>query len=323
MAEKNYPEFRLDSFNLMNFILRYRNFFFITGVAAFIISAAITLTITPLFRSTVILYPASNITGSGSMFFGNESSVLTFGDEEGTEKILQLLQSEEISDFLRDKYDLFNHYEIEDDAKYRYTQLGQKMNKYISYRKTRYMSVRVDVLDHDPEIAACMANDIAVMVDSSFNRLLKDAGRKQLTVIDKQYDRQMSLVKSYEDSLKIYGVGNIVRYNEELDGGAIRKRESRARLAQYSPDYLRFSANHEMALEDLGVIRQRYTEARMAAEEDFPYTLVVNSARVAEKKAFPRRSVITIISTLATLLFVLVVLIFTDGLKRGKGKPAN
>ncbi len=323
MTEKSYPEFRLDSFNLINFIFRYWNLFLFTGIAAFLISAAITLTITPLFRSTVILYPASNISESGSIFFGNESSILTFGDEEGTEKILQLLQSDETGDFLREKYDLFNHYEIEDDAKYRYTQLAMKMNKYISCRKTQYMSVRVDVLDPDPEIAACMANDIAALVDTSFNRLLKEAGRKQVAIMERQYDRQMQLIKSYEDSLKLFGAGTIGGYNDGLVTGSIQKRESRIQLAQYSPDYFRFSANHELALEDLGLLRQRLIEARMAAEEDFPYTLVVNSARVAERKAFPRRSVITIVSTLTTLLFVLVILIFVDGFKRGKKKPAN
>jgi len=323
MAEKSYPEFRLDSFNLLTFIFRYWKFFVITGVAAFIISAAYTLTITPLFSSTVVLYPASNISEPGSIFFGNESSVLTFGDEEGAEKVLQLLQSDEIDDYLRDKYDLFNHYEIKDDAKYRYTLLGQKMQKYISYRKTRYMSVRVDVLDPDPEIAALMANDIAAMVDTSFNRLLKEAGRKQLAVIERQYDHQMLLVRSFEDSLKHYGGSAIVRYDDGPATGSVQKRESRALLAQYSPDYLRFSSNHELALEDLGLLQQRYSEARMAAEEDFPYTLVVNNARVAEKKAFPRRSVITIVSTLTTLLFVLVLLILAEGFKKGKGKPVN
>jgi uncharacterized protein involved in exopolysaccharide biosynthesis len=77
---------------------------------------------------------------------------------------------------------------------------------------------------------------------------------------------------------------------------------------------MRFSESHQQAVADLGIIQQKHTEAKIAASQDFPYTFIINDARASEKKAFPRRSVIVIISTAVTLLFVLVVLIVLDGL---------
>lgn len=319
MKESRHPGFRLDSFNLINFIFSYWKLFLITGMAAAVISIAVSLTITPMYLSTVTLYPSSNITAGAPGLFDGESTAIGFGDEEATEKVLQILMSDRISDYITDKYNLMEHWGIEPDSRYRYSQLAAKMNKQISFRKTRYMSVEVNVLDIDPELAASMANDIAAMIDSTFNGMLQTAGRKYLSVIESQYNLQAKLVMAYEDSLL---QGNLWRQVENGYNPSLARRESLrvpAGASPYSPDYLRFSISHEMALEELGMLRKKYTEATMAATEQLPYTLVINSARVAERKAFPDRSAIVIISTLSALLFMLVVLIVIDGIRMVPG----
>jgi len=306
MIEKQHPEFRLDSFSLVNLVLRYWKVLMITGILAFIISAIISLTITPLYRSNVTLFPASNISESAAVIFNSNASILSFGDEEATERVLQILQSDDIREYLVQKYELFDHYGIEPEERYSYTLLHGKMDKYISFRKTQFMSVDISVLDNDPEVAARMANDIAAFVDTIFNKLLQNAGVKYFEIISSQYNSQMDLVIAYEDSLlKLGNDHGIINVEEEFRAGNI---------ARFGPEFLRFSESHGQAVENLGIIQQKQTEAKLAARQDFPYTFVINEARVQEKKAFPRRSVITIISTALTLLFVIIVLIILDGL---------
>jgi len=70
-----------------------------------------------------------------------------------------------------------------------------------------------------------------------------------------------------------------------------------------------------MAIEDLGMLRKKYTEAKMAATEKLPYTLIINNAKVPEMKAFPDRSSIVAISTFSVLIFVMLVTIVIDGIK--------
>lgn len=306
MKKKPSPEFRLDSFNLVNFIFRYWKVFLVTGALSFIISAIVSLTMKPLYRSDVTLFPASNISESAAFLFSSDASILSFGDEEATEKVLQILQSDDIREYLIEKYDLFNHYEIEPDLKYRRTVLQERMLKYISFRKTQFMSVNISVMDKDPEIAAYMANDIAAMVDTMFNKLLQLAGKSYFEIIKTQYNRQMGIIKVYEDSLLLLGATRrIINIGDEFRAGNV---------ARFGPEFIRFSESHQQAVADLGIIQQKHTEAKIAASQDFPYTFIINDARASEKKAFPRRSVIVIISTAVTLLFVLVVLIVLDGL---------
>jgi len=306
MADKQYPEFKLDSFSLINFLFRNIKLFIIVGVASFIISAAVSLTITPVYRANVVLYPASNISLPGSALFETGSNLLTFGDEEATEKVLQLLQSQTINDYLVEKYDLFKHYDIKHDAKFKNTLMGNMLAKNVSFRKTRFMSVEIAVLDEDPEIAADMANDVAGLIDSSFNDILKEAGQKQLTVLESQLKLQQDLVMSIEDSIRMVSSGKISGYRSATGGQGIS-------ISPYSPELMRFTAAHDQALDDLGTIRQRFIEARMAASEDQSYTLIVNEARPPETKAKPKRSLIALVSTISALLFLMLLLIFFEG----------
>jgi uncharacterized protein involved in exopolysaccharide biosynthesis len=46
-----------------------------------------------------------------------------------------------------------------------------------------------------------------------------------------------------------------------------------------------------------------------------PYTLIVDRAIVAEKKAYPRRSIMVIVSTLSVLVLVALVLFVAEGVK--------
>jgi uncharacterized protein involved in exopolysaccharide biosynthesis len=62
-------------------------------------------------------------------------------------------------------------------------------------------------------------------------------------------------------------------------------------------------------------LRYRTDEARLEAMQDLAHKFVVEEAKVPEKKAYPNKSLIVIVSTLAALLFALIVLIIIDNIK--------
>lgn len=316
MKEKKYPEFKLDSFNLVTFIFKYWKLFLVTGVVSFIVSAAVSFTIKPMYQSTATMYPSSNITTGVPGLFTGTTSAIGFGDEEATEKVLQILMSDRIRDYIAGKYNLMNHYRIDPESRYPRSQLESRMEKLITFRKTRFMSVEVNVLDRDPAIAASMANDIASMIDSTFIEMLQEAGEKYLSVIESQYHKQEELVISYEDSLMQSGLWTeaVTGFNP-MSMRASGQRVTLSDATPFTPEYIRFSSSHQMAIEDLGMLRKKYTEAKMAATEKLPYTLIINNAKVPEMKAFPDRSSIVAISTFSVLIFVMLVTIVIDGIK--------
>jgi hypothetical protein len=318
MKSSETVQFRPDSINLINIIIKYRKALLIICIVAFVISAAVSLTITPLFRSSVVLYPTTNVVESQTLFGTQNKTTALFGDETATEKVLQILRSDNIKSYLVKKYDLMKHYGIGINARYKYTLLNNRMNKYIISRKTQYNSIEINVLDVDPAIAATMANDIAGQIDTAFNKIVKDAGEKSFTAINNSYNDQLIGVKSLEDSLRLLSPkGSTSIYPGNLKAGQTNSSWGTA-SGQYSPEFLMLINMFESENENLSDIRSRLTEAKMSAEQDLPYTYIINAAKVSEKKALPKRSLIVVTSTLSTLLLMIFILGLSDSFVRNE-----
>jgi uncharacterized protein involved in exopolysaccharide biosynthesis len=312
MKSTEIVHFKPDSFNLINLVIRYWKAILITAIAAMVISSIISLSMTPLFRSEVVFYPTTNVVESHSLLGPQNRATALFGDETATEKVLQILRSDEIKNYLVKKYDLIKHYGIGEKTKYKYTLLGTRMNKYIVSRKTQYNSVEISVLDPDPGIASTMANDIARQVDTVFNQIVKEAGRKSCIAINNSYNDQLKSVRSLEDSLKIIALkGSSSGYPGNLKAGMENSNWAVA-AGQYSPDFLRLINMFESENKNLSDLRSRLTEAKMVADQDLPYVYIINAAQVSEKKALPKRSLIVIASTLSTLLLLIFILGLSD-----------
>ena len=287
MKNKIRAEFKPDSIDLINFIISHFRVFLVTGILAGILSAVISLLIKPLYESSVILYPSSNITEAGTLLGEASSKTTLYGDDDATEKLLQVISSEQVRDYLKMKYNLSGHYNIKPSEKYPRTVIAEKMDRYIHSSKTSFGSVEIRVRDRDRELACAMANDIASQSDTIFNKLQRAAAAVMLDEISRSYEMQDRLVRQYEDSL------------ENLEGAAI----------------LKAYATLDTETEYLGLIRGRYIEALALSQQTMPYTLVVDKAVVAEKKVYPRRSIMVIVSTLSVLVLVALVLFVAEGVK--------
>lgn len=287
MKNKIRAEFRPDSIDLINFIISHFRVFLVTGILAGILSAVISLLIKPLYESTVILYPSSNITEAGTLLGEASSKTTLYGDDDATEKLLQVISSEQVRDYLKMKYNLSDHYNIKTTEKYPRTVIAEKMDRYIHSSKTSFGSVEIRVRDRDRELACAMANDIASQSDTIFNKLQRNAAAAMLDEINRSYEMQDRLVRQYEDSL------------ENLEGAAV----------------LKAYATLDTETEYLGLIRGRYIEALALSQQTMPYTLVVDRAVVAEKKVYPRRSIMVIVSTISVLVLAALVLFVAEGVK--------
>ncbi len=280
-------EFKTDSADLINFIIRNFRKFLVAGLVAAVLSAAISLLIKPLYESTVTLYPSSNITEARTLLGEATSRAALFGDEEATEKLIQVINSEQVRDYLKATYDLAGHYKIKPGERYPNTLISEKMDRYIRCSKTSFGSVEIRVRDRDREMACAMANDMASRADTIFNNLQRNTATLMIDEINRSYESQDRLVRKYEDTLST------------LEGAAALKTWSTL----------------ETETEYLGLIRGRYLEALALSQQTMPYTLIVDRAVVAEKKVYPRRSLIVLGSTVSVLVILALLLFVVEGVK--------
>ncbi|MBK7213113.1 MAG: hypothetical protein IPH88_07425 [Bacteroidales bacterium] len=170
MTEKQ-PNTEFNSSKLVLFVYRWRKAFLYTALAASVLSVIFSSSyfIDPLYRSTVIMYPASSNSVSKALLNDNpgaKQDILEFGEDAQTEQMLQILNSNKIREKIIERFNLLSHYGIDSSSRYRNLRLNRKYESCISYKRTEYMAVKISVLDKDPQMAADISNTIAALLDS-------------------------------------------------------------------------------------------------------------------------------------------------------------
>ena len=316
MSKKEHTGFNFSSVDLLVYIWNKRWILIIVSFLAAVTSIIVSLQITEKYKSSVVLFPTTGASVSKALLSANytgRQSVYGFGEEEQAEQLLQVLNSEKIRETIIQKYNLMEHYEIDPASKYPYTQLANTYKSNISYRRTELMSVEISVLDTDPQIAADIANDISNLIDTVFNEMKQERAQAAFELVRDEYLVAEKNVRILQDSLE--RISNEMSVSLRRSGGASLVQISTA-LAQHGGTFLTLTNYLDHETERLADLRQRYQEARVEANQRLPYKFIIDRAYASEKKAYPKRSVIVMVSTASAFLFTLILLIVIDSLQQ-------
>ena len=334
MDQKNGTGNYFDSTSLFEFFWRWRKQLIIIGFAAAIISSGISFIIHERFKSTVIMFPVQSNAISKALLtddMSGKNDVLQFGEEEQAEQLLQILNSDEIRSRICDKYKLMEHYRIDPNDKYRNTRLYEMYSDNISFKRTEFMSVKIEVLDEDPQMASDIANDIGNLLDSTKTRMQRDRADQALAIVEAEYLRKKADVDFMTDSIRKINELGIYDYESQSevtseqyaialskgDAGAIKRLGDQLKIiAQYGSAYISLRDNLYIAREQLGLLKKKYEEAKIDDEAVLTYKFIVNRAFPAERKSYPVRWLIVAVSTVASLVFGVLLLILFDNIKR-------
>ena len=324
-----------NAFDLIRFTWEKKWILIAFSVLAFILSVIVSLSITPRFKSNVILFPAASVSVSKNLVETTSISMdsrdmLSFGSDDEAERMLQILHSTQIKDHITRKFDLMNHYEIDTASAYPYTQLNNKYKGNIKFRRTEFMSIEIEVLDTDPQIAADIANEIAAYIDSTVHTMQRERAREAFSIVENEYRNSQQEIGRLSDSLrKIRQLGVIdyesqaaslnTAYATALSQGntkaadAIQNRMNT--LSKYGGNYVELSKKLESEIDRLAELKVKYSAYKVTVEQTVPQIFIVDTATKAERKALPRRSIIVIISTLSTFAVTLLLLLIINNIK--------
>ena len=292
--------------------------------------------ITPKYKSTVIMFPTSTNSVSKALMadnYGATQDILQFGAEEQSEQLLQILNSNKIRARIIEKYNLLEHYNISSKSKFKNTILFKKYENNIRFRRTEFMAVEIEVLDKDPQMAADIANDIAALLDSTKNTMQRERAIQGLKIVEAEYLKLKNEILKMEDSLKelrklgindyetqaeAYNTQHAIALSHNNASGAKAIEEKLKILSEYGSSYVSIRDALEFDKKQLSVLRTKYEEAKVDAEQELPGKFVVNSAFKAEQKSYPIRWLIILVSTLSSMLLGVVTILVFDYLNRRK-----
>ncbi len=335
--------FDFNSTNLLLFLWHWRLTLIIVVVASIILSSLFSspMFITPKYKSSVIMFPVSTNSISKALISSNtggKQDIMEFGAEEEAEQMLQILYSSKIKQRVIKKFDLFKHYDIKPDSKTKITDLYKEFESNITFKRTEFMAVEVTVLDKDPQMAANIANEISDLVDTVKNEIQKERAIQGFKIIEKEHNTLLHEMKVNEDSLnKIRQLGitnyesQAERFNEQYaialskgnTKGAMLIKQQIDTLAKYGGAYVALSQLFESQVKQLAELREKYNEAKVDAEQNLPQKFMVDRAYKAEKKSYPVRWLIVVVSTFSAFVLAVLSIIVIQTIRKYNVKPAE
>ncbi len=310
--------------NILKLLLKWKTHLAVITVAAIVLSAIFSAPffITPKYKSFAVVYPANTS---------------PYSDESETEQMLQVMQSREIIDSVINKFDLAKHYKIDTSYKYFYTTMMYEWSQNVSIGKTPYEGVEIDVLDTDPQLAA----DIVNAIIDFYNKKIKSLHEEKFYEVVTMYDRSLKKKKNYIDSLENrfrelstkYGLLDYESQSREVSRGYLGTVDGTAKINKKEVDKIRKNIEDKGAeallLKELieneagkyADLKQEYEKAYMDYDRQFSYTNVVTKPYAADKKAYPVRWLIVIISALAAFFISFIVILVLENYK-GMSKKA-
>ncbi len=330
-------KFEFDMGDIIAYMIKKSKILFTVSFLAFIISIIVSLLITPKYKSTVIVFPVSPASVSKSVMSNQYitsrgADLLNFGQEDECDQLLQIFLSREIKDIMNKKYNLMAHYGIDSTkTKQAWSKFYDAFDDNFRFRRTEYLSIVVNVYDTDSELAAIMANDVVAYADTLYHNIQMQRAVKAFELIEKEYKDIDSIVnKKVEriNELSKMGVFSYDLQGRELTRAYYRALEKgktqlaseiykKMQIAQkYGPEFDRMQYELEVITGQKISFYYKYTEVRAELENKVPNKFVVEHPIKADKKAYPRRSFIVIVSTIAAFFLTLCCLVFVDSIKK-------
>jgi capsule polysaccharide export protein KpsE/RkpR len=251
--------------------------------------------------------------------------------------MLQVMQSREIIDSVINKFDLAKHYKIDTSYKYYYTTMMYEWSQNVSIGKTPYEGVEIDVLDKNPQMAADIVNSII----DFYNKKIKSLHEEKFYEVVTMYERSLAKKKAYIDSLENrfrelstkYGLLDYESQSREVSRGYLGTVDGSSRINKKEVDRIKQNIEEkggealllkeliENEAEAYTNLKQEYEKAYMDYDRQFSYTNVVTKPYPADKKAFPVRWLIVVISAMAAFFISFIVILILENFK-GMSKNA-
>ena len=222
------------------------------------------------------------------------------------------------------------HYDIK-GSKYPITKLNKLYDARIKFRRTEYNAVKITVLDSDAALSARIANEIAEIFDSTMNQMQKEVAVEAFRIVEQEYNTLVDEMNRLEDSLNTLRKLGVFDYESQVEmlsqqlavelgrgnkQGVNNIQEQLDVLAEYGGASYAINERLDNDRLQLSLVKSKYEEAKVDATEFIPHKFVVTSAFQAERKTYPIRWIIVVVTVLSTFLLLIFCIVFYD---RSKG----
>ncbi len=326
------PDTALGSVNLLVFLYKWRLYLIAVVVLAVVGSSVASFLIEEKFKSVVVMFAAPQHS-IGEQFYEETKNkdLLEYGEKEDAERLLQILNSDRIRSRIIEKYDLWTHYEIPRETQGAYTLMQKEYNGNVSSRLTKFGSIEVEVLDKSNTMARDMANDIAYLTDSVSNQMRNQRALDAFEYAKSSLEQVQDEIRAMEDSLSVLYAAGVYDFTTQIEGlneqyatatsegrskQADQLAEKMSEISGYANRYNKLTNLLEAAYDREAILKKRYDLMRIDATSKLPSTFVVDYAAASDKKAYPVRWLIVVMSVVSAFIFAVIAILVVENIRQ-------
>jgi capsule polysaccharide export protein KpsE/RkpR len=294
---------------------KYRVFIVVGGLAALIgVVLSHPLFIKPRYLSMATVYPVN---------------LNSYSIETRTDQLLQLLRSNSIRDSLIKQFDLQTVYEADTTQKGGHFALYNEFLERVEIGKTQYESVMIEVVDEDPVRARDMVNAMLRQVNLLARRLQREKSHEVLRIAERALAHERYKLDSVEARLdtlrKTSGLLAYEAQAKELTKGYVRMLSTGASQGQREQvlsmikdleskggEFRQLTELSNMFRNNYDRLLTQYENVVNDVTKELTYTNVIVYPEVSDKKVYPVRWLIVLLSTVSALLLCFLVLVWQD-----------
>jgi hypothetical protein len=247
--------------------------------------------------------------------------------------MMQMLQSRDIRDSVIHKFNLAKHWGMDSTYKHFVSTMVWFWEQRVKIGKTPNEAVEIEVLDPDPQIACDMASAII----DYYNIKVRGLHKEKFGEVVENYNYIMAKKQQYMDSLgkKAEELGTkfgILEY--EAQTREVMRAYFQNKSSSEVLKYKRNLEEHGGEIQKLGEMMRSESEALATLKLDadralldfhrhYTHANVLSKPFAADKKSFPVRWLIVVMSTLAALFLAVIVAGIIENRKQRSSYAAN
>ena len=310
-----------DNQNLFEIIWKWKKHLIAVGVLAVLASAIFSSStfIKPKFKSTARIYPSKNI--------------FVFSEESESEQLLEIINSLDIKLRVIDAFNLGEVYKIsKDDPQYLTFVLGE-FNDNVRMKKTEYETIEIEVLDTDPQRACTMCDSIISFLDEkvrSMHRIkyeeLANISKRDLAIVTHQSDsvkekldfmRKEYKILDYESQAKeiTKGMVKVLAEQKKNTAGGKELEQWMKNLSEKGGEYEMLDRLQNKLISQIDSLHRVYNQSMSDVTKKIIYGQRVQNPIPADKKSYPVRWLIVLVSTFAAVFAALIAIVILENKK--------
>lgn len=307
-----------DNRRLLQLLLKWKLHLGIIAVVAAVLAAIFTgpTFIHPKFRSTAKVYPMLD--------------VRTFSDESETEQMLEFFNSTDLKRRMVETFDLGEAYRVSKNYPYFWSTVLDRYDKNVDIRKTEYQAVEISILDEEPQRASDMVDSLISFCNSKMLHVYRQRYREyaatsgmELKNLLHQRDSLVKDLTQYSEKTGLLDYPEQVKevtrgYMAAVVKGGVSSPSSREvkkdleNLGQKGIHFWQMSEELQGRNTEIDSLRTYHHWALSQSNKQARFARVVQKPFPADRKYWPKRTLIVLLSVLFALLIGTVVIALVD-----------